>query len=79
MCREPEEIQKFVTRLGAKTLFVLNKKAESQNFSNKSDKEVLNYQYDYYIDNNGTLEDLKNAAKRFLEIIKEKWYNNYRK
>lgn len=69
MCREPREIQKFVNRLGAKTVCIRNEKAEYAAVSNHADAEVLNYEYDYYIDNNHSLEHLQLAAKTFLKSI----------
>ena len=40
--------------------------------SNTSDMNVDNYNYDYYINNDGTLEDFEEKAKEFLENIKTK-------
>ena len=70
MCREPQEIKKFVDRLGAKTVCVRRKEAENAAVSNHADANVLDYEYDYYIDNNGTLEELKIKAKEFCNYIK---------
>lgn len=64
MCREPKEIQKFVDEFGAKTLII---RRARQNFpSNHADAEVENFTYDIEIENNGTIEDLKNIAKEFV-------------
>ena len=70
MCREPQEIKKFVDRLGAKTVCVRRKEAENAAVSNHADANVLDYEYDYYIDNNDTLEELKIKAKEFCNYIK---------
>ena len=72
MCREPQEIKKFVDRLGAKTVCVRRKEAENAAVSNHADANVLDYEYDYYIDNNGTLEELKIKAQEFCNYIKNK-------
>lgn len=72
MCREPQEIKKFVDRLGAKTVCVRRKEAENAAVSNHADANVLDYEYDYYIDNNGTLEELKVKAQEFCNYIKNK-------
>ena len=72
MCREPEEIQKFVERTGAKTLCIRRKSAEEKTTSNHADAKVLEYEYDYYIDNNHSLEHLKIAAKAFVDLIRKK-------
>ena len=69
MCREPQEIKKFVDRLGAKTVCVRRKEAENAVVSNHADSNVLDYEYDYYIDNNNTLEHLQIAAKHFLTLF----------
>lgn len=65
-CREPKEIQKFVDRLGAKTIFV-DRKIEGYIASNHADAEVENFEYDIIINNNGTLEDLAAAAMNFIK------------
>ena len=75
-CREPKEIQKFVDRLGAKTIFI-DRKIEDYNASNHADAEVENFNYDIIINNNGTLEDLAAVAMNFIktEGIKIKYYD----
>ena len=75
-CREPKEIQKFVDRLGAKTIFI-DRKIEDYNASNHADANVENFKYDIVINNNGTLEDLAAIAMNFIktEGIKIKYYD----
>ena len=75
-CREPKEIQKFVDRLGAKTIFI-DRKIEDYNASNHADANVENFEYDIVINNNGTLEDLAAVAMNFIktEGIKIKYYD----
>lgn len=67
MCREPKEIQKFVDRIGAKTLIVRRSEVEDEHQSNHADAEVFNFEYDIYIDNQETIEHLKKIAKQFVE------------
>lgn len=67
MCREPKEIQKFVDRIGAKTLIVYRSEVENIHQSNHADAEVFNFEYDIYIDNQETIEHLKKIAKQFVE------------
>lgn len=67
--REPKEIDKLVHALKAKTLLIKRLEVESNVQSNHSDMEVLNYDYDYVITNNGTKEELKNKAAVFLREI----------
>lgn len=66
-CREPEEIEKFVERLGAKTILVHREEVEELQQSNDSDEGVFNYEYDYIIENSGDLDDLYNKAMKFID------------
>lgn len=65
-CREPQEIQRFVEELGAETLLVRRAAVENNHQSNHADSDVFNYQYDYTITNDGTIEELEDAAIDFL-------------
>lgn len=67
MCREPKEIQKFVDRMGAKTLIVRRSEVEDAHQSNHADAEVFNFEYDIHIENHGTVEDLKERARDFVK------------
>lgn len=69
MCREPKEIQKFVDRIGARTLIVRNFNVEELPQSNHADTDIFNYKYDIYIYNNGTLEELEELANRFTDLF----------
>jgi len=66
--REAEEIEKAKKLLNAKTLLITNPRVQLIT-SNDSDGKVNEYKYDYYIDNDGTLDDLKEKAKRFIEEL----------
>lgn len=66
--REAEEIEKAKKLLNAKTLLITNPRVKLIT-SNDSDGKVNEYQYDYYIINDGTLEDLKNKASEFVEEL----------
>lgn len=71
--REPEDIQRFVDELGAKTLLICREDADI-NWGNHADDEVENYQYDYVLYNNGTLEDWQYRTVNFIETVrKEDW------
>lgn len=59
MSREPEEIQRFVDYLDAITVCVRRKDVDDIPASNHADADVYNYDYECYIDNNGTLEELQ--------------------
>lgn len=67
--REPEEITKSVNEFkeyNAKTILV-KKDSVKHITSNMADENVFNYDYDIVIDNNGTLENLREKAKCFFE------------
>lgn len=79
--REINNIKKIVKNLNAKTIFVSRdqKSCEKAAFTNEADKNVENYSYDFYIENNGTLEELKQLAQTFVKdfIKKESWKNEH--
>ena len=66
-CREPEEIQKFVEYYNAQTLLMRREAIETKEQSNHADAEVFNCNYDFVVENNGTLDELKQKAIWFLE------------
>lgn len=66
--REINEIEKIKKILNAKTLLILNPRVAIIT-SNTSDGNVLNYNYDFTIQNDGNLEDLKQKAKKFVESM----------
>lgn len=68
MCREPKEIEKF-EKLGAKSVLIRRAAVEFEQQSNHADSEVLNHKYDYIIENNGTIDELKEKAKEFLKNL----------
>lgn len=67
--REPEQIQHLKDQLKAITVLVRRAAAEEQPASNHADEHVLDYKYDWEIDNNGTLEDLKYSAQEFVNWL----------
>ena len=68
--REPNEIQRMVDCCGAKALLVKSNRVESIK-SNMADANVNDYEYDYVVNNDGTLEDLEKRALEFIEWLKE--------
>lgn len=66
-CREPEEIQKLCTTLNAKSLLITRADAENTSTSNHADQNVLNYDYDIIIQNNGDLREFARTAIYFVE------------
>ena len=69
-CREPQEIEKFVNEYKDNCITVLLKRENINIPDNDSDKNVNNFNYDYIIDNNGTIDDLDKLAIDFLNKIK---------
>lgn len=65
--REPEEIARFKEELGAYTLLIRRPEVENQETSNHADSNYLDYDYDFEIWNTGTLDDLKQKAREFLQ------------
>jgi hypothetical protein len=77
-CREPKEIQKFVDYyqfadtcksgfIECHTLLILRDGVKPPD--NPSDKAVMDYNYDFTITNNGTLDDLMNKANLFYKQL----------
>lgn len=63
--RQPEDIDRIKKDYNAITLFIQREPNESD-LSNHADREVENYIYDEYIDNTGTLEELRIKARNFV-------------
>ena len=66
--REPEEIARAVEIFGAETILVRNPNTGKIE-SNHADRDVENYEYDYIIENNGTLEQLESITRRFMDEV----------
>ncbi len=65
--RESSEIQKFVDKCGAETILVQRAQEVQEDLSaGDCAEDINNYKYDYYITNNGTLEDLEQCARDFM-------------
>ena len=62
--REPEEIEKAKNAFNAKTILIENNRVEFID-SNMADANVFNYNYDFVIKNNGTLEEFKKEIECF--------------
>ena len=70
--REPEEIMRFKRELGAVTVLIRRASAEMAETSNHADANVLNCDYDYEIDNNGSLDELRAKSIQFSDLIFKK-------
>lgn len=72
-CREPEEIQKYVDFFHAITVLIDRGNVDFvdlTSLSNDADKAVLNYRYDYVIENNDSFEVLRESAETLLKELK---------
>ena len=65
--RESSEIEKIKKLLNAETLLLTNPRVPKIT-SNTSDANVNDYNYDYMIENSGTLEELDQKAVGFVEL-----------
>jgi len=63
--RDPKDIARAVETFGADTILIRNPKVEKIE-SNHADRDVENYEYEYIIENDGTLEQLDKVAKLFV-------------
>ena len=66
--RDPKDIARAVETFGAETILIRNPNVGKIE-SNHADRDVENYEYDYIIENDGTLEQLQNVAEFFVREI----------
>ena len=71
VAREPKEIAKIQAEWPDLTVTVLVSKAVDIP-ANYADSNVWACEYDYIIDNNGSIEDLDVEAKKFCDLIRKK-------
>lgn len=64
--REPEEIERAKKEFGAETILIVNQNIPHIT-SNMADKNVYNYNYDWVIRNNGTINDFRETVKKFAK------------
>ena len=65
MCREPNEIRRLKEAYNAKTVLIRRAEAEDHRWNNPADDDVLLYDYDIEIHNNGTLYSFALKAHDF--------------
>ena len=66
--RDPKDIARAVETFDAETILIRNPNVEKIE-SNHADANVEEYEYDYIIENNGTLDQLDMMAKFFVREI----------
>ena len=74
--REPEEIDRWVTVNGAKSLFITRPNIE-QKWGNHADDEVFDYDYDYLLINNGTKAEWAEKTREFIDKIREERWQSH--
>lgn len=67
--REPEHIKRLKSLLDATTLLIRRPGDEEIETSNHADENVFNYDYDWVINNNGTINDLHGEVERFINWL----------
>jgi len=68
--REPEEIERLwqsIVAIPCYTLLIRRKGISEKEFGNDSDDSVEKYKYDEIIENNGTIDDLRDAVEHLLQ------------
>lgn len=74
VCRDIQDIEYIKANYkNAYTLLIKNDNVPNIT-SNDGDANVFNYNYDYIIENNGTLEELKDKARDFLSMMLNRIY-----
>lgn len=67
--REPDDIDRLKENFDCTTILI--KRGQVIEFGNNADDNVFNYQYDYVIENNGTLDEFKENVIAFWDTIIE--------
>lgn len=66
--REPEEIERLRKATDAITIYIENENVPAIT-SNEADANVANYEYDFTIFNNGTIEEFEDNIMNFMEFL----------
>ena len=66
--REPEEIERLQKATDAITIYIENENVPAIT-SNEADANVANYEYDFTICNNGTIEEFEDNIMNFMEFL----------
>ena len=68
--REPEELQKIKEYYGNNCVAIIITNSRVKHItSNMADENVYDFQYDFVIENEGSLEELEQSAKVFVEWL----------
>lgn len=67
--RKPENIKRFIEKFpDAKTVYIDDGRELSE--ATESDHSVKDYDYDYYVMNDGSLTDLQKAVEKFIKELR---------
>ena len=76
--REKENIERIVREVDIDswsiTTLCVYGRTDPNAFSNSSDRDVMSYHYDVYVNNSGSMDDLKNAAEAYADMLRT-WLN----
>lgn len=76
--REKENIERIVRDIHMEswsiTTLCVYGRTDPSVFSNSSDRDVMSYHYDVYVNNSGNMDDLKNAAEAYADMLRT-WLN----
>lgn len=67
--REPADLQRLREKMNATCVLVRRESVENIEHGNHADDEVFNFDYDYVIENNGTINELAESCKQFIFYI----------
>lgn len=70
--REPHEIKKIVEYFKDSCVTLLVRKQNKEVPNNRADTIVENYNYDYIVENFGTVKELKEKSKDFIKYLQQK-------
>ena len=76
--REPVELARYKKEYNAITILIENPNLTNIEVSNHADANVRYFEYDYYLINGGSLEDLQYLAKKFCQNTIDGNVSNYK-
>lgn len=65
--REPKEIKRLCDTYGSVKTILIRRNSVKNITSNMADAGVFDYDYDFVIENNGTIDELKNTIRNFIK------------
>lgn len=74
--REPKDLKRWHDDYGARAVLIRRPDTEGE-YGNHADDQVFDYEYEYYINNDGSLEDLGDKAERFIKQIREENWESH--